>query len=390
MAITLDIPGGTVQLSGNPIWCHVTGAAAPLGVTGYKVLLKIESVDGVLAGGPFIDAIPPDANGEVWFDISGLVDRPFIPDFDYPAVGAVGAYVDAIWNLRLTAGETYLDALDDRTITYGTPLTYNYQIIKGGISNVRLGEYNDASTTFFKEVIEKGKFLTNQPDQLKISPDQPLKLWLISPFQENTNTTLNCTGIYEDESEAVVQIPFALFRDGLFEFSCAPAHLGIPILSPEGKRLIRYYVGWAQAQAGEIREYEIDWQYYENLNYLFVANSIGGVDVIRLTGAVKTSIDITRNEGVQPMAYGASARTPSVRVTGKTGRKKYTINTGYKTTAEMQGMEDVYLSRNIWLLLNGRVTPVSLDNGDQLLFDSMEDLHAVDLELLEGHNAQFV
>jgi len=390
MAITLEIPGGTVQLSGNPIWCHVTGAVKPIGATNYNILLKVESVDSVLTGGPFVDAIPPDADGEAWFDISGLVDRPFIPDFDYPDVGAVGSYIDAIWNLRLTAGETYLDANGDRAETYGTPTLYNHQIIKGGISNTRLGEYNDANTTFFKEVIEKGKFLTNQPDQIRISPDQPVKLWLISPFQENTDTTLNCTGIYEDDSEAVVQLPFSLFRDGLFEFSCAPAHIGIPVVSLEGKKLIRYYVGWAEAQAGDIREFEIDWQYYENLNYLFVSNSVGGVDVIRLTGAVKTSIDVSRNEGVQPMAYGASARTPSVRVTSKSGRKKYTINTGFKTTAEMQGMEDVYLSRNIWLLINGRLTPVNLDNGDQLILDSMEDIHSVELELLEGHNAQFV
>ncbi len=50
MALTLSVPAGSFHLSGNPLWVKIEGASPPAGSTGYKVLLRIISVDGDLAG----------------------------------------------------------------------------------------------------------------------------------------------------------------------------------------------------------------------------------------------------------------------------------------------------------------------------------------------------
>ena len=83
--ITLsNIAATSTHLSGNAIEITATTSAIPPGATRYQILLKIVSVDGVLIGSPFIDAVAPDADGVAEFDISGYVDQPVVKDFHWP------------------------------------------------------------------------------------------------------------------------------------------------------------------------------------------------------------------------------------------------------------------------------------------------------------------
>jgi len=386
MAISLSIPGGVVQLSGNPIWCNVTGGAVPVGATGYKILLKITSLDGVLAGGPFVDAITPTALGAATFDVSGYVDQAIDPTFEWPLVNSVHAYIDAAYNVSIQSGEHYVNSSGVLVETYAAT-AQNIQIVKGHITDRQIGEYNDAATSFFAEVIEKCKFLTNQPDNMLVAPDQPVKLWLVSPYAANTNMVLYVTGHYADATSEMITQPFEIFQDGIFEFTVNPTHVGIPAHNTEGSQLVKFgvaVVNPADGFVGDSRTYWVNNDYQENSNFLFAANAYGCVDVIWLTGSVKITTDVSGTEGVRAMAQGASARTRSMMTTSRSGRKKYTINTGWKPETELAGLEDVYLSKHLWLLYNGKLIPVSLANGEQLLADTMEDLHSVDLELVEG------
>lgn len=390
MALALTIPGGAVQLSGNPIWAKVTGASAPVGSTGYNIILKITSTDGIVTGGPFIDAIPPNAAGVATFDISGLVDIPVTPQFEWPLVTGSKSYIDAAWNIKVEFGEMYINS-SGVLVTTWQPTNSLIQIIKGGISDFKIGEYNDAATSFYAQIIAKGKFLTNQPTPQTVSPTQNVKLYLISPYAVNTTISVVCTGYYSDNSTAVHTESCELFVDGLFEFNLNPAHVGLAMVNIAGKPMVRFTIGWGNpATVGDLREYLIDWNYHEQNNYLFAANSLSGVDVHWLTGEVKKGIDIAGTEGVKPMAQGAGARSRTVLTTGISGRKKITINTGYKSAAEIEALEDVYLSRNLWLLMAGKLIPVKLINSEKLLNDTTEDVHAVDLEFEESHIKRFV
>lgn len=398
MALSLSIPGGAVQLSGNPIWCKVSGASAPAGSRNYELLLKITSTDGVLKGGPFIDSIAPDANGEALFDISGYVNQPMPVNFEWPMVGAVKAYIDAAYNISVIFGEYYIDSNDVPQTTWAhSDYSQNVQIIKGVLPDIEVAEYNDAETTFFEEWIEKGRFLTRQPDNMRVSPAQPVKLFLMSPYANNQDVIFYITAKYADDPDGELTEYFThnseLFRDGLFEFNASPAHNGIPSVK-EGKQMVSFQVGFVNLAdpgfgAVDLRNYLVDHSYHEHNNYLFSANSLGGMDVLYLTGEVKISTEIAGTEGYKPLPQGASARTHTVVTTSRSGRRKYTVNSGYKSKAEILGFEDVYLSRALWLLYNGMLIPVTLTNKDYLLYDSMEDVDSVELELMEGHNRKF-
>jgi hypothetical protein len=108
-----------------------------------------------------------------------------------------------------------------------------------------------------------------------------------------------------------------------------------------------------------------------------------------LSGAVETSIETNGTEGFKPMSSAQSSRVGTLLATSRTARKKWKINTGYKSSEEMVALVDVYLAYNLWLLIAGKLRPVLLTNGEKLLSDSMEDIHSAELELLEAHNTRF-
>ena len=113
MSLTTTIQGGQVQLSGNPVLIKLSGGVAPAGATQYQYLLRIISQDGKLYGAPFVDAITPDSSGNATFDISGLVNQPISPVFQYPPNGTYVAYPTQAFNIQVQQGEKYIDANGD-------------------------------------------------------------------------------------------------------------------------------------------------------------------------------------------------------------------------------------------------------------------------------------
>lgn len=410
MAIQYILLGGTIQLSGNPIWVKLTGAVIPENATNYKLLLRITSLDDLLKGGPFVDAIAPDENGEALFDISGYIDQPFTPEFEWPAVGVITDHTAAVFHIGLECGEQYiLDGeltSDYEAITY---TDYSLLALKGGVPDHLVCQYSQLYHSFVNDWINAGKFLTNQPNNAVVSPAQFVKLWYLRSVELSEDARWHLDIVL---SNCELSMPpgrnytFKLSGDmviygydsaspaGMLEFSINPVFAGLPDNISYGK--ILSYTFWlslrdeGETEISERRTFIVNNRYYENNNYLFSANSLGGaVDVIWLHGAVEKSIETSGTEGVKQKGFTSNSRIGSILVTGKTSRRKWKINTGYKSAAEIEALADIYLSRNLWLLHDGRLIPVILTNGEKLLNDSLEDVHSADLELLEAHNSRF-
>lgn len=395
MALAYTIPGGTVQLSGNPILIKVTGAVAPVGSTNFEVMLRVTSLDGQVKGGPWQDAVAPDAAGAVKFNISRLVDKPHEPLFEFPLLTASYGYVNAIWNIRVEIGVKYIDSNNQLVIHYhaddaAIPEGQNINIIKGGISDHQRGIYNEADTTFYAQVIAKGKFLTNQPNSVKVGPNQPVKLFLISPYAENTFIDVITTAYYADGSSQDFTEASEIYLDGMFEYTMHPAHVGLPT-NKDGSPMVRFTIEWGDPDTvGDLREYIVDWTYYENETYVWFANSKGALDIVRFTGAVKRAIETTATEGIRPLDETSRSRTPEILTTAVTGRKKFTINTGTKEPEEIEALEDLYLSKNIWIQVGARLYPVTIEAGETELFDSENDIPSRDLVFKGAYNKRFM
>lgn len=392
MALAIEIPGGSVQLSANPIWVKVTGAVIPVGATEFKLLCKVTSVDGDLLGGPFIDGITPDSEGNALFDISGYVDQPMIPEFQYPLVGVTVAHAKSAWVIEIEFGQTYIDENDDRQTTYEAS-SETITVLKGGISDYAMALYNDADTSFFEDWIVGGKFLTNQPNNIRVSPTQLVKLWYMGQWTSAHEVTIYTkvnTGPNKIAHIPIEQTVTIYPETGVLELNINPVFQGFVIASGQQITSFEFWIEDSGGKVSETRTFIVDNKPKENNNYLFVANSKSGVDVIWLSGSVEKSIDTSGTEGYRPLGINVGSRTGTILATGRSARRKWKINSGYKTTDEMAGLIDVFISRNIWLLMDGNVIPVLLTNGDKLLADTAKDLHSIELELLEAHNTRFV
>jgi hypothetical protein len=85
-----------------------------------------------------------------------------------------------------------------------------------------------------------------------------------------------------------------------------------------------------------------------------------------------------------------------VIVAQRTGQRTWKINTGWKSQTEIEALKDLLLSKQVWLLEDaaayngGTLHPVTIETTSADLYNSQEDLFALDIELSEAHNSQYL
>jgi len=392
MALTLTVPAGTFHLSGNPLWIKVEGAGAPAGSSSYKVLLKVTSVDGDLTGGPFVDGKAP-ADGVAWFDVSGYVDQPIQKTFEWVMAGGLSPHTGDTLSVKFTPGESYIDAENNLVESWGSDSEIHY-VLKGGVGPRRLGYYHDQGSSFYTDFVTGGKFLTWMPASQTVSPFQPVKLWLLAASSGSAD--LHIKAFFEDNTVYDKVSSPVFYKDILHEINCLPYHadsVNMPPVKAGGIRMTHYQV-WVEGVT-ETRSFVIDHSYHENNNFLLVMNSLGGVDVIWLSGEVVAGFETQSVEAVRPFPMKGTIRERTVILASRTGRRTWKINSGWKPKSEIEALSDALLSKQAWLLLEagsynaGTLVPVNVASGSTRLFGSVNDLQSVDIEMVEGHDSQY-
>lgn len=393
MAITTTIYGGNIQLTGNPIWIKLSGGSAPVGSSEYKLMLKVISEDGKLAGAPFTDAISPDSSGEAWFNISGLVDQPVKAVFQYPAVGAVVAYPTQAFNIQVQCGERYIDSAGELQETWGATSSV-FQMLKGGLSPRQIAMMETAGTNFYKTYIEGKKFLTARPQGDFVHPTQWVKLWFM--FETDATATFRVKGVYDDGTDASYAEEVSFDVDNLYEFNCNPSRLGIA-LEPTGKQMV-YFDVWIDFGAGvssHVRRFNFDWRPVERPVFMFFANSLGGVDDVYFSGFIQDKFTTEGTVVGMPPQRGDTVYDPTLHFSGKTGQNRWIFNTGWKEIPDLQYYRDLMLARQAWYLYSNIsvttyiVIPVLVDVSEKLLFNRKEDQFSMEMEVSEAHQSAF-
>lgn len=394
---TLTVPAGTFHLSGNPIRVNITGAVIPAGATDYKILCKITSVDGLLIGAPFIDAKTP-VTGAASFDVSGYVDQPVDFVFQYPLTGLISPRDSHTLDIKFQPGERYIDSNGDLVEVWGE-LSATHYVLKGGLSFIDIGQYADDSTNFYAQFVTVLRFLTRIPTNRVVHPYQPNKLCFVSNTVQNGSIRIDA--YYDDGHLYTFSSSFSSYENIMHEMSASPYLADQVNLAPVigGAKLLYYdyiiilYKG-GTPNAVSMRFY-VDHNYYENCNYLFAVNSLGGLDCIWLNGAVEKGFKVEQILSVKQWPSTGTRKTRTKIVSNKKGSRTWKINSGYKSTEEMSAMPDLLLSNQVWLLENasayntGTLYPVIIANSEALLNSSMDDLHSLEFEIEEAHDNKY-
>jgi len=383
---------GNVLLSGNPIWVDVGGASIPAGATDYKILLKITSDDGALIGSPIIDAIAP-VNGEASFDIQGRVDQAVDYDFEYPQINKLKAYDLLAFDITLEIGERYVDSNGDPQETW-SGITESHRVLSGGLS--RKITQDIAPSDFYDNFINAGKFLTWQPNNQKISPDQPVKLWYVLPGQGQTPPTILHYNVHYPAW--IVEKGFAVsMADGnLYELNLSPELWEVEIIfdmaSVGGEGLVNaayievYFTIGDDVDASEKRRFYFNTNYYEENTFIHFKNSIGGVDCLWCTGKVTELTPTERKIASRPDKSGTTNHKRATQVvTSVTGQRKWEINKRFDTKEELLAFRDFVYSDQMWLIEDSYIIPVYLEDKEQILAQISRNLDDISFTLLEAH-----
>lgn len=385
MSVEITSELGNVLLSGNPIFVDVT-ATPPAAVTSYTTLLRITSTDGALVGSPIIDTVAPGADNIAHYNIQARVDQAVDYNFEFPQVNKRISHEWLAFDITLEAGETYIDASGDKQTTW-SGVADNHRILKGGLSHLKQMEI--LPENFYDDFIMQGRWLTWQPNNAIISPIQPLKFWYI--YYETTPELYNLSVAVEYESGAVAgdveQISLSPSR--LYEFNTNLSLWGIEAIDPdEGKAVYMeislYKIG---SPKQETRTFYFDHNYYEQNTFIYFKNSIAGIDCLWCTGKVTQLINTNTTMGTRPDTpeMRADLKQATQVVSSITGQRKWQINTGHKSKAELAELRDFVLSEQMWLVDGDYTIPVYLENREQVLAQLARNLDDISFTLLEGH-----
>ncbi len=392
MSVEIRSQLGDVLLSGNPIWAEVA-ALKPAGATNYKILLRTVSTDSALVGSPFIQEKAPDDDDMAYFNIQCFVDQPATYTFEYPQATKAIAHALLAFDITIEAGESYTDSNGDpQTVWSGT--TESHRILKGGLSHDKMHDY--LPYRFYDDFINDGggtKFLTWLPDYSKISLTQPLKLWYIYPYSTSKTLDIHYDVYYKNDAIVNKTETVTLDPDKLYEFNLSPELWNVD--AQDNGHDIDYItfdlIDSSDLGYSELRTFYLNTNYYEQNNYIFYKNSIGGVDCLWLTGK-KTELHnsertiATRTDNHS--SYG-NLNQPTKVVTTVSGHRGWNINTGYKSKAEIQHLRDFALSNQIWLADGEYLVPVYLDDKEKVLYDIDRNLDSLDIKIIEAHTEKY-
>jgi hypothetical protein len=389
MNVSHTITGGLVHLSDNPIQVVLSCAGS---LPNHRLALKISCPE--LVGSPFIEEIAP-RNGVSIFEIQGYFGQPMKPEFHFPVTGVASAHGSLVFNATIDTGEVFTDENGDRVESWNN-ISTNHQIrvIKGKLRPNVLGILNDQGKSFASEYIEGGKFLTNIRNNSVVSPNQIVKLWYLSRWNQTHTATLRIE--VENTSDFLpifsYQQEVVLYTEtGLLELSINHRLLGfnIPPTFPPGTLATAFTV-WLEDSVGDISErlrFVIDNKFYENEFFLFYQNPFHVIESYWLTGEHSENLKTENEIAVRELPALTGSKTAGIIVLSASGTRSWSINTGYKSQEEIAMIRDVLESRNTWLInqedLNGLV-PVVVEAGDFELYKSDWDIPNLSLTIREA------
>lgn len=393
MAITVTISNG-IQISGNPIWVNLEGAAPPVGATMHRHILKIESNDGKLTGAPFYDAIAPNALFESKFNIQGYIDQPVANIFEWPVANANIERTNSTFSVKITAGDSYIDSTGQLVEAWNASGT-DIIVLKGGVSQRQVSIWYASGASFYSTYIAAKKFLTQRPQDDFCHPSQPVKLWF---FNENfTVNKIRFVCNYADAGQVTTNITITQSSNKLYELNVNPYHNGLSMVNVAGAKLLNWTVTLYNdaTPVSDTRHFQYDYRYCERPFWLMFANSLGGIDDIYLSGSATEGFETQSTEVYKPAAEDATVFDRTLITPNKTGRNSWNISSGYKSATQILHLRDLLLSREAWLIYpnnvvtNYYVIPVNINKSSAKLVNRAEDLHSITIEMQEAHNSRF-
>jgi hypothetical protein len=361
-----------IWFSRNPVTFNTSAAPAwnsPF-VSNVRVRddIRIEETEG---SGNYASSmqieLPPASDGAVTFQVREAFRNMLhaLP----PALNALDMVplTDRIRNFKHFIATLF----DDEVEPFGEyEETETHRVMMGGLSKFAF----KATNFFYQYLPSTRKFMTWAPVEKQVDRNQEDYL---TYFNFNTLTTeirLNFQAFFDDgtaERKLVSTIP----AEGgqLYLIPAGPANSGVLTVNA-GKNIVKYRLyltNQNNKMISEVRTYFIDTISSPNKRILLFLNSLGGYEVIRVTGRGQQGVEIEKDTIVKFLPHTYSALDGEMEVNASVLRHVTNISSGYlPSKAWLDYMKDLLRSERVFDVTDGKRKPVVINPGS---FDLYED-----------------
>lgn len=212
-------------------------------------------------------------------------------EFEYPEVTGV-IQRDAMTSQFVIR---YTDKYGDTVNGFLSSSLYN--VLNGGIAKWAEKDFWVESTSFWERLQTNKSFLSTWPQTKKTRIDLPEKLYFLNWKTHallSNNIELIAKIYYTDGTTTNTTCSiFAGVFYKVFELQVGYDMLGLAAIQPS-KTVSKYEI-WLQLETtseviSEVKTYEIDWNYYKDVNFFVYKNSLGGFNFFYTSGVFAYNI----------------------------------------------------------------------------------------------------
>jgi len=379
-------PSQRIDFVGQPLWHHMS---LPV-LAGAKVDLElwVESAHGAADYAPVLTLSKrADAQGEVAFRLDTLLWpllRPFVPEIVLSVATQVCTTNLLDYYVRTTV--TPLDPL--LPVFYGIPELRT--ALRGGLPaewqatdyfDFRLGGLG-ASAPFAQP-----PFLSWQPtgpgtyaaaEPKRVVPGQPEWLFFLCP-PTLAGQSLQVSRAYQagPVSRPVVDIeplatPVADWPQQLLAIPLRDTRTAFGLLTVQ-----------LQTAAGDPVSLPARYQFVarsERTRFLLFTNSVGGVDTLRCEQRLEVTLEATTEKVERPARWGAVAPAADRQVSDLTASRKLRLATGWLEARELDWLQELVLTREVWQQINGQLRPLDWSKRSLATYSDEPGLRGLLLE----------
>ncbi|MFH0756918.1 MAG: hypothetical protein V2B15_06510 [Bacteroidota bacterium] len=386
MSLTQNEIPAILSLAGNQIWADFSTNETDEDFIGihYKVELFVGG-SWVLLGQEL--RYEPDDEGKAIIDVHSLLEWDPVKEFTWSEDSS--SLIHKRNNLR----KSYHIAVYEK---YGNPLTTHGSnagtlryVLPGKISDLRMGQLNDQSTSWWDIIQAQMFFLTNAPRVKTTDPWASERLFYIVSQGSSAKMDLNIKITYTDSTtkEIVRESTGSIAVYDVYEIITSFSTLGIHFLDPS--KTIEKYEIWltdnSSAIISEVYTYLVDHNRHDNSRYFLFSNGYKMIEGARFTGMSKTeakseymslSVNLEKDYGVKdPSASKSDIRETEYRE----------VSSEWLTSEEINWLREMVLSREVYEIVNGEPVRIFIETDSVIPNEDNRNFKALVLSYRFAH-----
>lgn len=318
------------------------------------------------------------------FLINEILDNdlllPSLPTFNQ---SSITTYNSIIKQFYFRAGERYGSPVEYQA--YTTPFTSILQVVRGHLDHMDFLEEE-----FHNQIIDKDRFLTLEPDNKKVTPEQQEYLYWYRDSPNDADAHLKADIAFKDGSQQTYNL--ADFTAEGQKIYLIPAGFDqLDIGSQNSNKTVKQYTLYVEHDNGtrisEKRTYIVDRTFYPHVRYFLFENNLGCFDTLKATGRQSTTFDVEKDV-IQKLREGDHRATEGdYEVSRSAGRNEYEVSIGYKSKEYLNYVRRCLNSNHVYLIAednylrdyerDGVFVPVIVQPDSFELYTDEDGIHAL-------------